>query len=116
MENCVFKKGVSIAIYNGNLSDDEFSKVMDCIFNELVKMGSESDKLNYIPLQADDHIIITSLKNDLTIEAFDRIKKSIDFCKSGYLEVHSVVNDDLVYVYKMEFLENEIKFKFIGGK
>jgi len=116
MDNCVFKKGVSIAIYNGNLSDDEFSKVMDCIFNELIEMSSDNDRLNYVPLQGDDHIIITSSQNDLTIEAFNRIKKSIDFCKSGYLEVHSVVNDDLVYVYKMEFLKNEIKFKFIGGK
>ena len=79
-------------------------------------MSSDNDKLNYIPLQADDHIIIMSSQNDLTIEAFNRIKKSIDFCKSGYLEVYSVVNDDLVYVYKVEFLKNEVKFKFIGGK
>ena len=67
MENYVFKKGVSIAIYNGNLLGDEFSKVMDCIFNELVEMSKDDDKLNYVPLQADDHIIIMSSQNDLTI-------------------------------------------------
>lgn len=115
MKEFKIEKGVGLAIRNGNLPEEVFQNALNSVFKELTDMSNDSDDLNYVGLQADDHMIITSCKNDFTIAALNRIKKSLGFIKEGYLIIESNVSHLAIYKYKMEFFNDKITLKFIEG-
>ena len=115
MKEFKIEKGVGLSIRNGNLPEEVFQNALNSVFKELTQMSYDSDNLNYIGLQADDHKTITSCNNDLPIVALNRIKKALDFIKEGYLIIESNVSHLALYKYKMEFFDNKITLKFIEG-
>ena len=116
MKEIKFRKGVGLTITNGNLEEEVFQNALNAIFKEVNYMCNEDDNTSYVTLQADDHIIVTSCRNDFTVVALNRIKKALSFIKEGYLEVASYVSDEIDYKYKMEFFDDKITFKYIGGE
>ena len=113
MKEFKIEKGIGLAIRNGNLPEEVFQNALNSVFKELSDMSTDSDNLNYVGLQADDHMIITSCKNDFTIVALNRIKKALEFIKEGYLIIESNVSHLALYKYKMEFFDDKITLKFI---
>lgn len=115
MKEFKIEKGIGLAIRNGNLPEEVFQNALNSVFKELTDMSSDSDDLNYVGLQGDDHMIITSCKNDFTIVALNRVKKALGFIKEGYLIIESNVSHLAIYKYKMEFFNDKIRLKFIKG-
>ena len=116
MKEIKIRKGVGLTISNGNLEEEVFQNALNAIFKEVNDMCNEDDNTSYVTLQADDHIIVTSCRNDFNIVALNRIKKALSFIKEGYLEIGSYVSDEIDYKYKMEFFNDKITFKYVGGE
>ena len=112
-----FKKKCGIMFCNGDLSEDDFTKVLDSIFNKISEMGCSDDpNENYVPVLSDESIIFTSGKNDMTYSAFAKIKEAMSFIKRGYMIMSSFVNDYCIYDYRVEFHNDRITVKYIGGE